>query len=206
MKFTGDFETHISVQIDAPIDRDRLQRWCVDRNLKFLHIMLDRGEHKSQPMLTRRGRGDFDEQLQIANNLAEALGGEGFAVTRIKLEAAPGNHDVPSTDEDALTYHPNRYFEHHIKLAIASTIDLLPLTELTHSHWAHLSRNALQIRDDGCQERFVTQRCMNVGRIEAENRLQMLVKTIESLGYHPIDLEAEFVVYDSNLTLDRGWL
>jgi hypothetical protein len=68
MKFIGEFETHISVEID---DLDRLQRWCIDRDLKFLHIMLDRGEHQSQPMLTRRGRGDFDEQLKIANNLVE---------------------------------------------------------------------------------------------------------------------------------------
>jgi hypothetical protein len=207
MKFTGEFETHLTVSLTHDRDEsDRLQQWCVDRHLKFLHILLDRGEHISQPMLTRRGRGDFADELNIARSLAQTLVAEDFEVVRTKIEAAPWNHGVPISDLDALAHHPTRYFEHHVKLAIASTTDLLPLIELSQRHSAHLSRNALQIRNDGCQERFVTQRCMNVGRVEAEKRLQILVGAIASLGYQPIDIEAEFVVYDSNLALDRGWI
>ena len=207
MKFTGEFETHITVSLAHDRDEiDRLQQWCIDRDLKFLYILLDRGENRSQPMLTRRGRGNFADQLKIARNLSQILVAEGFDVVRIKIEATPWNHGVPSSDIEALAHHSTRYFEHHVKLSIASTTDLLPLTELTHRHSAHLSRNALPMRHDGCQERFVTQRCMNVGRIEAEQRLQILVVAIESLGYQPIDIISEFVVYDSNLALDRGWI
>ena len=104
------------------------------------------------------------------------------------------------------TYHPaHRYFEHHIKLLLESDRDS-PLRELAQLHSAHLSRNALQTRNDGFEQRFVTQRCIGVGRSAAKKQLQILVDSIESLGYHPLDIESEFVVYDSNLALNRGWI
>ena len=206
MDFTGEFETHITMSCGGMSEIDRLQQWSWAHNLKFLYILLDRGTNISQPILTRRGRGNFDDELSIAERLAQALIAEDFAVVRIKIEAAPWNQDVPQSDAEAIAHHTNRYFEHHVKLSIESTTDLQPLRELAQRHSAHLSRNALQIRDDGCQERFITQRRMGVGRIGAEKQLRMLVDSIEFLGYQPIDIEAEFVVYDSNLALDLGWI
>jgi hypothetical protein len=42
VKFTGEFETHITVSLAHERDEiDRLQQWCIDRQLKFLHILLD---------------------------------------------------------------------------------------------------------------------------------------------------------------------
>lgn len=214
MKFTGEFETHITVSLTHKLDEiDRLQQWCIDRQLKFLHILLDpvsdsiaACETRSQPMLTRRGYGDFDEQLDIANELSHALVAAGFPVVRIKLEAAPGNRDIPQSDLEAAAHHADRYFEHHVKLLLAPTANISELREVVSQHWAHLSQNVLHVRSDLWQERFVTQRCMRVGRSNARKQLQVLLDSIDSLGYNPIDIEAEFVVYDSNLALDRGWM
>lgn len=207
MQFTGEFESHITVSVNNNIDGiKRLQGWCIDRNLKFLHILLDRGVNRSQPMLTRRGRGNFADELKIANSLCQELTAENFPVVRIKIEADPRNQGVPQSDVEALAHPIDRYFEHHVKLLLESSTDILPLQEIARQHSAHISRNALQIRLDGCQERFVTQRCMGVGRIEAKKQLQLLLDTIESCGYRSIDVEAEFVVYDSNLSLDFGWI
>jgi hypothetical protein len=207
MNFTGEFETHITVSLNQNLTGiDRLQQWSGAHNLKFLHILLDRGDNISQPMLTRRGRGNFDAELSIAERLAQELVAEDFAVVRIKIEAAPENDGIPQSDVEALAHPAHRYFEHHLKLAIASTTDLQPLRELAQAHSAHLSRNALQLREDGSQERFITQRCLGVGRSTAKQQLQILLDSIESLGYTPIAIESEFVVYDSNLALDRGWI
>jgi hypothetical protein len=204
MQLAGEFETHITVSLNDNIDEiKRLHRWCIDRNLKFLHILLDRGISRSQPMLTRRGRGNFADELKIANSLSQELNDEKFPVVRIKIEAAPGNQGVPQSDLEALAHPIDRYFEHHVKLLIESATDILPLRELARQHSAHLSLNALQIRLDGDRERFVTQRCMNVGRIEAKKQLQLLLDAIESCGYRSIDIEEEFVIYDSNLSLDH---
>lgn len=205
MKFAGEFETHITVKLQDLNSIDRLQQWGIERNLKFLHILLERGTNISQPMLTRRGRGDFADELEIATALAQALTAEDFAVVRIKIEAAPWNQGVPQSDVEAYLHPADRYFEHHIKLLLQSNRDS-PLRELVQRHSAHLSRNALQTRNDGFGQRFVTQRCIGVGRSTAKKQLQILVDSIESLGYHPIDIESEFVVYDSNLALDKGWI
>ncbi len=200
-EFTGEFETHLTIDLHDSSDIPRLRQWGINRQLKFLHILLERGTHISQPMLTRRGCGNLTSQLSIAKDLAIDLNLANFPISRIKIEAAPWNQDIPQSDRLASTQ-AHRYFEHHIKLSLESTTDILPLKELTHQHSAHISRNALKIRADGFREQFVTQRCIGVGQIEAQNRLRILVESIESLGYLPIDIEAEFVVYDSNLSLD----
>jgi hypothetical protein len=213
MKFTGEFETHITVDIDGLVEVDRLQQWCIDRQLKFLHILLDPASDssvecktRSQPMLTRRGHGDFDDELNIANDISRALVAVGFPVVRIKLEAAPGNQDIPQSDLEAGSHPAERYFEHHVKLLLAPTANIIELREVVSQYSAHLSQNVLHIRSDLWQERFVTQRCMRFGRSNAQKQLQILLDSIASLGYNPIDIEAEFVVYDSNLALDRGWI
>ena len=61
-------------------------------------------------------------------------------------------------------------------------------------------------RSDGYEERFVTQRCYRVGREYARKVLQALIKDLQVAAYRIVDVEAEYVVYDSDLTLDAGWL
>src|SRR4030095_2286540 len=97
-----------------------------------------------------------------AKRLAEELEGDGFPVTRVKIEASPLNRDVPIADSDAAKHPPERYFEHHVKLLLAGDAELVALTAIAQRHAAHVSRNALRTRDDGRQERLVAQRCPRV--------------------------------------------
>jgi hypothetical protein len=121
-------------------------------------------KHHSQPMLTRRGWGEFDRELATANKLAAELKTAGFRVVRIKIEAAPGNDGVPQSDLAALA-HPDLYFEHHLKLNLAPDADLELLRSIATAHSAHLSHNALQTSNNGWTKRFLTQRCMQVGLV-----------------------------------------
>lgn len=205
MEFTGEFETHITVCLHNRDDLSRLYQWCVNHNLKYLHILLDRGLTASQPMLTRRGRGSLTNELAIATALCQTLKSEGFPAVRLKLEISSANHHVPKSKAEA-QQHADRYFEHHIKLLLDSSTAITPLIELVEQQSAHLSRNILQIRHDHYHERFVTQRCVGVGRDEAQQRLQKLLAAIAALGYAAIAVETEFVIYDSNLDLDKGWI
>jgi hypothetical protein len=157
-------------------------------------------------MLTRDGRGTLDGQLAEAEVLRAALGANGFLVSRVKLEAAPWNEGVPTTDADGAAHPADRYFEHHVKLLLGDRADLHSLAHLATRHGAHLSHNALRRRDDGRLERFVTQRCRGVGRDTARPRLEALLADLRGRRYEVIDVEEEFVVYDSDLSLDAGWL
>ena len=129
----------------------------------------------------------------------------GFAVRRVKVEAAPDNRDVPATDAEASRY-AGRYFEHHVKLALPADADLAALTKLAERHAARLSRNARRHRDDGTAERFVTQRCHGVGLATARRAFDGLRRALAAAGYTAVKVEQEYVVWDSNLADDAGWL
>lgn len=205
-EFAGDLETHLTVAAQSAAAGDALLRFANLHGLKYLHIVLDRGQTVSQPMLTRGGRGVLSGELSIARDLARQLDEAGLAVTRIKIEAAPFNQDVPQTDVDAAGLPGHYYFEHHVKLLVGPHAHLAELTQLAAQHQAHLSRNALRVRHDGQLERFVTQRCWSVGRATAEQRLEALRQELVGTGWMIIDIEAEFVVYDNNLEVDAGWI
>ena len=68
-----------------------------------------------------------------------------------------------------------------------------------------LSRNAAKV-EGARHERFVTQRCWAAGRTTARGHLDNLVTALRAGRYDLIDVEEEFVVYDSNLAVDAGWL
>jgi len=206
MHFTGEFETHLTVRLAGDQTVETLRASPPARGLKCTHIVLARGRSASQPMLTRTGRGTLRDELRAAAALRAALGAEGLAVSRVKVEAAPRNEGVPQSDDDGAAHPPERYFEHHVKLLLGAGTDLAGLAALAQGHDAHLSHNALRRRDDGRHERFVTQRCHRVGRATAHDRLDIMLGALRAGGYEVLEVEEEFVVYDSNLSLDAGWI
>lgn len=207
MEFTGEFETHYTIHLDPTTpDLEALRAWGAEHGLKCLHILLSRGDSASQPMLTGRGQGTLSGERARAEEIAKSLQATGFPVTRVKIEAAPWNEDVPQSLDEARNHPPDRHFEHHIKLLLEPDANIALLMAVAVGHDAHLSRNALKQREDGRRERFVTQRCFGVGRDQAKRRLDALFAALDALGQTVVDIEEEFVVYDSNIELDRGWL
>jgi hypothetical protein len=207
--FDGELETHVTVALDDDAPNGalaRLRTWAASRGLKFTHIVLARGRTPSQPMLTQHTRGTLSDALALAGEMAGALRAERFVVSRVKVEATPWNAGVPPTDAEAAHHPPERYFEHHVKLLLLAGADVGPLAALAQRHAAHVSRNARRMRDDGRAERFVTQRCRGVGRDIAHARLVALRDALAGAGYEVIDVEEEFVVHDTNLAVDAGWI
>jgi hypothetical protein len=206
VEFAGKFETHITVPIEESVRIDALRAWAESRHLRFHHIVLDRGATPSQPMVSRRGHGTLSGERAAVAELVRQLNTDGFAVSRVKIEAAPENRDVPTTDAEAAERHASRYFEHHVKLLLTPSANLADLARLAQEYGAHLSRNARRVRGDGLHERFVTQRCYSVGRLAARERLDALRAAVVAGGYAIEAVEAEFVVYDSAPAVDAGWL
>ncbi|MEW2397093.1 hypothetical protein [Streptomyces sp. NPDC046862] len=207
--FAGDFETHLTIGADPGGGHDEpLRRWARDHGLKYTRIVLDRGQSPDQPMVTCRGSGTLAGQRAAARAWVDRLRGDGFDVTRVKIEAAPWNDDVPRTRADAAALPPREcYFEHHIKLVlIGDAARLDSLRALVVPHAAHVSRNARRALDAGRHERFVTQRCRGVGRSEARDRLDALLSALADAGHTAVETEEEFVVHDDNPVLDAGWI
>lgn len=215
MEFAGDFETHLTLRAESGAEVVSAAAWAAGQGLKFTHIQLDRGDTPSQPMITYHGHGTLTGQRATADRWRARLTEAGFEVVREKHEVSPLNADVPNTREEALALGPGRYFETHLKLLLPADADLDELSRLVGPHRARLSRNARRTREDGRQERFVTQRCSGVGRSLAYGMYSSLAEALREHGLGNsfgqeengvIDTEREFVVYDSALDLDAGWM
>jgi hypothetical protein len=202
---SGDFEIHITVHAGYA---ETLESFAATHGMKFVHILLDRGTYVSQPMVTLPGRGTLADQHAAVQRWQGELRKAGIYSCRTKIEAAPWCLGVPQSDQDAATEPDGRYFEHHIKLLLPTVTmaDLVAVTDLVAPHGARLSRNARRVRTDGAQERFVSQRCHGVGLATARRRLDMLVDALRAAGYDIIAVEQEYVVFDSDLGHDQGWL
>jgi hypothetical protein len=194
------YEVHLTVTADA--SDELLQSWAASRGVKYTRIMLDRGVHASQPMLSWLSDGTAAEAEADARRTAFGLRSSGFPVTRLKVEAAA----------DATVDHPGLYFEHHVKLLLPAGADLDGVRAVAGCHGAHLSRNARRVRDDGVQERFVTQRCYpadrgsaQAERIAAAEALAGLLGALADAGWEVAEVEQEWVLIDDNPALDAGW-
>jgi hypothetical protein len=177
---TGQFETHLTIRVSSA----DLAQVGAELGLKFADIALDRGE--------------------AAATWSRELAVRGLEVVRTKIEAAPWSAGIPQTDEDAQGEPIGRYFEHHVKLLLRE--EPAGLAAMVAPHQAHLSRNARRIRVDGLRERFVTQRCHDVGQTTARARLSALRETLDAQRLRVVEVEEEYVVFDSNLSIDAGWI
>ncbi|WP_225881982.1 hypothetical protein [Streptomyces aureocirculatus] len=181
-----------------------LARWAHARGLGFTHIVLARGTTRSQPMVNLRGTGGLTAQLDASGRVVDDLARAEFRAVRVKVEAAPWAAGVPRHDAEAARAGSGPYFEHHVKLRLPAGHDRGALAALVAPHRAHLSWNARRTRADGREERFVTQRCHGVGRATATDLLAALLADLADA--HILEVEREYVLYDTNLSLDDGWM
>ncbi|MFI6942876.1 hypothetical protein ACIBI4_26710 [Streptomyces sp. NPDC050418] len=195
---TALYEAHVTVRCAGAGELARFERWAAREGLKATHIVLARGRMCSQPMLTLRESDGFAAQLAAAREVAGRLRAAGLDPVRIKVESTPWAPEVPALPTG------REHFEHHVKLLLDADTDRAALTRVALAHGAHLSWNARRVRSCGRHERFVTQRCFGVPRAAAEQALGALLADLAR--YDVLSVEREFVLYDSDLTVDDGWI
>lgn len=206
---THPYETHITVACQDARELDRLTAWAAGNAAKLTHIVLARGRMPSQPMLTLGSSGSGLRDHQDAAFALERRAREaGFRPVRVKTETVPWAPEAPQEDEAAAEAGAGTYFEHHVKLALPADFDRERLLATAVPHGAHLSWNARRLRDPltGRHERFVTQRCHAVGARTAGGRLAALLADIDTDGHEVLAVEREFVLVDSDLSVDDGWM
>ncbi|MGW5752259.1 hypothetical protein [Nocardia rhamnosiphila] len=200
----GDFEAHITIRADGAGTVAALERYAARHDMKFTHIVLMRGRVPDQPMVTLQRSGTAPTVREWVYTLVGALSAAEFEVTRVKLETTPWAEGVPGTDAAAEVLGSRYYFEHHIKLLLPTGAEVGHLAAAVTGHGAHVSANARRVRAGGRTERFVTQRCRAVGDRTADARLTELLAALAD--YRILSVEREFVVYDSNESVDEGWI
>ncbi|MFI2377358.1 hypothetical protein ACH5AO_20115 [Streptomyces sp. NPDC018964] len=193
------YETHVTVRCSGPEEAEELGRWAAAAGLKLTHIVLARGRMRDQPMLTLAGSRTYAEESARAREVTARLRADGFEPVRVKTESSPWAPEVPDGP-----CADGRYFEHHVKLLLTAGTDLDTLAALVVPHGAHLSWNARRVRTGARHERFVTQRCHGVDAEGAGRALDRLLADLD--GYEVLGVEREFVLHDSDVSVDEGWL
>lgn len=202
----GAYEAHLTISARSEEELRRFRAFCDAASVKCIFIELSRGAEAFQPMTASYHHGTLRQAHAEAMALARALVAEGFDVTRLKLEALGKNRDIPEDDATAKA-RPASYFEFHVKALVPPGGEgLEALRARCEKHGAHLSRNARKVRADGRSERFVTLRVHGLGRANADARFTALLEDLAETGLTLTQRLREWMVYDSNHELDRGWL
>ncbi len=205
--YAGDFEMHLTVRTADEMALRAFQNWCESHEMKCVQIVLSRGQHTQQPMATwRRRETTLQQVVEEAQAFASGLNLNGVEVTRVKVEAAPYNNNIPVDQTQLAAHSPQNYFEHHIKVERDASASRETLTAVSERHGAHLSRNAFKQTAQGREERFVTLRDYENGRAESLAALTALIADLRAAGENVVEYESEYCVYDSNVELDAGWL
>jgi hypothetical protein len=205
------FETHLTLaatSIAGPSDNDGslIKEWATARNMKWTHILLSSGPNASQPMISWQQSGTLETQKLRSHELWTELTQLNQQVVRVKIEAHIDNACVPSQDSDeTILRTDDLYFEHHVKLCLNQKSDMERLRQIAEHHDARISANARRVRLDGHAERFLTQRVFKAGKEKALKLLKDLLIDLGNNSFAILEVESEFVVFDSNLTLDDGW-
>lgn len=201
----GPYEAHVTISARSEDELQRFRAFCATARVKCILIELGQGEVRFQPMTASYHRGSLKQVKEQVQTFARSLTAEGFAVTRLKIEALGSNPDIPNDDATARAQ-PANYFEFHVKVTLpAEDAEVEALRARCEQHGAHLSRNARKVRADGASERFVTLRVRGLGRTNAEARFSAVLRDLAETGYPLSYPLREYTVYDSNHALDRGW-
>ena len=204
--FAGDFESHVTVEALPPDQVKKFQDACLEIGVKPILIELSRGDTPVHPMTAGKHRGRLPDVIEyLENDVAAHLRHRGFKVSRIKVEAAPWNEEIPLTNTEAEQC-PDNYFEFHLKVLLDSMERYDELAGICEQHVTHLSSNAFKKREDGKLEYFTTMRCYNMGRTVAQVEFTGLAPAIKMAGFETCSEVCEYTVYDTNLSLDDAWL
>jgi hypothetical protein len=142
--------------------------------------------------------------LQDAEMLSQSL-----EVIRLKLEAMAWNDGVPVTDADAKALPEGHYFEFHLKLdAPVSPENDERLKKLAAELTQELGiKIPFSCNNMGNKtQRFLNVRTYHMGSQSAENVVEKVAEALSLRGFRVAKVIKEFIVFDTNKELDRGWL
>lgn len=195
----GRFHSHLTVR-GGP--SDRLERAAREVQAKVTVIDLAGDRRAEQDvMLTRYHLDDAPGALgRIADALLAAcatLEAAGIEVARVKVE----HESEPSLSR----FDAERYHEVHIKLAVeAARFDAVYPWLTRGDHGWVASRNPRERRPDRVLQ-FVTLRCYDGDRADADARVARAAATLRDAGLEIVEIKRETAVLDTDLARDAWW-
>ncbi|CAF3618451.1 unnamed protein product [Adineta steineri] len=130
---------------------------------------------------------------------------KGLDIIRVKIKSLVLNNDVPENDLDKMLFWDKKsnYFEFYHKVLIKSLWQFRELKIFCHNRHLHLASFGKILNNEGYYS--VILRLFNVGREKALTENDYLMKCLTADNFPPLDIESNFIVYDSNINIDNEW-
>ena len=208
----GTFEAHVTFDCTHRREEviERLKARCENSQFKLIFMELDtsrKDEKGYQLMTSSYHTGEYPSILKkIEDEVNERF--KDFNIIRIKIESLASNEGVPETSfYKRMFWDPkSTYFEFHYKVLVKKNADELRAAVRQVSYFGlHVSRNAFTTIDKDQAHFMITMRAFQHGRQEAFSQNEQVVEYLTSMGFPPLKVVREFVVYDSFIALDQEW-
>eukprot|EP00696_Hemimastix_kukwesjijk_P018847 gnl/Hemi2/7907_TR2731_c0_g1_i1.p1 gnl/Hemi2/7907_TR2731_c0_g1~~gnl/Hemi2/7907_TR2731_c0_g1_i1.p1 ORF type:complete len:255 (-),score=56.43 gnl/Hemi2/7907_TR2731_c0_g1_i1:95-829(-) len=211
---TGTFECHIFCLPFNPDEATKLRfsSACAENGMKGLCLGLDYKDKGMVAVLQSSKYYSSTDPIETLKNMIDDSTklAQHFEVVRIKIEAHAMNPGIPQTAEQSLVVPGDTYFEYHIKLVTG------PVTPENDERLKVLSRELspqLNIPTPfSCNDmitngqRFINARTYRLGASESFALVSRIEEAIAAHGFQVEKVIREFIVYDTNKAVDKGWL
>ncbi len=198
----GPFELHIVIVLD---DEPLLQQWLMEpKNInklvtpKLTGFCAFYGDHPVHLMLSAFFVGTVEGALARTEEIIDSFVLNQIRILRVKIESNLHASCVPSVISSE-----HEYYEAHIKVPVASMEKWKNLATVSLVHDGHLFLNN-RSKNLGMHA-IVTVRSYNTTLDEFDEKISALHKTIAE-NFIITSTRSEYSFYDTNTTLDKGWL
>ncbi|CAF4660283.1 unnamed protein product, partial [Rotaria sp. Silwood2] len=124
------------------------------------------------------------------------------------------NEDVPQTDIDKRLFwcQKTNYFEFHYKILVKKghggnkLNKLRTICQSNRKFRLHVSFNVFKQLDEKHSHYMVITCLFDVARENAFKSSDAIVEYLTKNNFPPIETVSEFIVYDTHMELDKGWI
>lgn len=191
------FEIHITTEDLSEKEVEKFEGFCQTIEAKPIVIELSKGVHFQQPMISKVFRCTEGNEIHAKiDQLTKQFTTANYPVSRVKIEVPL---EIEEQAKGIFAAHEKTYFEWHGKLEIQ---DLQQVKNLCAQHDAHLSKNSLKKNP---KSKFITIRDFQSAD-SIRKRVADLKKDMNGKGWHFEKEEFEYCIFDSNESLDKGWI
>ncbi|CAF1260532.1 unnamed protein product [Adineta steineri] len=197
----GTFQIHITIRNDYIRTFPTI---CQINEYNLIDVSRFNGKSSKKLIVSFNHMGRYPDMMEQIQTFTDTQF-KGLDIIRVKIKSLALNNDVPENDLDKMLFWDKKsnYFEFYHKVLIKSLRQFHELKIFCRDRHLHLASFGKILNNEGYY--FVILRLFNIGREKALIENDYLMKCLTADNFLPLDIESNFIVYDSNINLDNEW-
>ncbi|CAF3001093.1 unnamed protein product [Rotaria sp. Silwood2] len=214
----GTFEAHVAFDCSYNTEQvvEKMKKTCDNTKYKILLIDSDTQQLEDEHIQLTTSSSHSGEYPSIVKQIEEEVHEHfnQFNIIRIKIKSLASNEGVPQTDIDKRLFWCQKkyYFEFHYKILVNKCRGgnklnkLRTICQSNRKFRLHVSFNVFKQLDEKHSHYMVITRLFDVARENAFKSSDAIVEYLTKNNFPPLETVSEFIVYDTHMELDKGWI